>query len=106
MLGKLRRMQDFADTKVCRRKVLLQYFGEELTKDCGNCDNCQTTFEELDGTEDAQKAALHCGPPRLVFWAGPLRRHPEGLTGAEKSMPASARCPPTASVQTKAKSTG
>ena len=55
MLGKLRRMQDFADTKVCRRKVLLQYFGEELTKDCGNCDNCQTTFEELDGTEDAQK---------------------------------------------------
>ena len=35
--------------------MLLQYFGEELTKDCGNCDNCQTTFEELDGTEDAQK---------------------------------------------------
>lgn len=55
MLGKLRRMQDFADSKVCRRKVLLQYFGEELDGDCGNCDNCQTTFEELDGTEDAQK---------------------------------------------------
>ena len=55
MLGKLRRMQDFADSRVCRRKILLQYFGEELAADCGNCDNCQTTFEEHEGTEDAQK---------------------------------------------------
>lgn len=55
MLGKLRRMQDFADSRVCRRKILLQYFGEELATDCGNCDNCQTTFEEHEGTEDAQK---------------------------------------------------
>ena len=55
MLGKLRRMQDFADSKVCRRKVLLQYFGEELTENCGNCDNCQNPRQEFDGTEDAQK---------------------------------------------------
>ena len=55
MLGKLRRMQDFADSKVCRRKTLLQYFGETLEQNCDNCDNCQTTFEQLDGTEDAQK---------------------------------------------------
>lgn len=55
MLGKLRRMQDFADSRVCRRKILLQYFGEELKQDCGNCDNCETTFEQHDGTEDAQK---------------------------------------------------
>lgn len=55
MLGKLRRMQDFANSKVCRRKVLLQYFGEELTENCGNCDNCQNPREEFDGTEDAQK---------------------------------------------------
>lgn len=55
MLSKLRRMQDFADTRVCRRKVLLQYFGEERSEDCGNCDNCQHPREEHEGTEDAQK---------------------------------------------------
>lgn len=55
MLGKLRRMQDFADSRVCRRKILLLYFGQELKEDCGNCDNCETTFEQHDGTEDAQK---------------------------------------------------
>lgn len=37
----LRETASYAETSVCRRKVLLHYFGENFDKDnCGNCDNC------------------------------------------------------------------
>jgi ATP-dependent DNA helicase RecQ len=35
-------MQDYAETHICRRKYLLEYFGEEHPGACGNCDNCDT----------------------------------------------------------------
>ncbi len=56
MLKKLDQMGKFGDLKSCRRRFLLNYFSEELTEDCGNCDNCTTTFEKFDGTVIAQKA--------------------------------------------------
>ncbi len=56
MLRKLSQMGEFGDLKTCRRKFLLKYFDEELTEDCGQCDNCNTTFEKFDGTIIAQKA--------------------------------------------------
>jgi ATP-dependent DNA helicase RecQ len=56
MLKKLKLMGDFGDLKTCRRKFLLNYFSEELTDDCGHCDNCNTEFERFDGTIIAQKA--------------------------------------------------
>ena len=56
MLKKLNTMGAFGDLKTCRRKFLLKYFSEELTEDCGRCDNCNTTFERFDGTIIAQKA--------------------------------------------------
>ncbi len=56
MLKKLNQMGEFGDLKTCRRKFLLKYFDEELTEDCGHCDNCNTTFEKFDGTIIAQKA--------------------------------------------------
>ena len=43
----------------CRRRVLLQYFGEPLIEDCGNCDNCLSPPKTWDATEAAQKA-LSC----------------------------------------------
>lgn len=56
MLKKLKQMGDFGDLKTCRRKFLLNYFGEDLPEKCGNCDNCQKDFETFDGTIIAQKA--------------------------------------------------
>ena len=56
MLKKLDLMGKFGDLKTCRRRFLLNYFSEESTVDCGNCDNCITVFERFDGTIIAQKA--------------------------------------------------
>ncbi|MCB1022844.1 MAG: RecQ family ATP-dependent DNA helicase, partial [Acidobacteria bacterium] len=56
MLKKLGQMGDYGDLKTCRRKFLLKYFDEEMTENCGHCDNCNTEFEKIDGTVIAQKA--------------------------------------------------
>jgi len=52
---KLDTMLAFCETTSCRRKALLQYFGEQIP-DCGHCDTCLTPPETFDGTESAQKA--------------------------------------------------
>lgn len=56
---KLSTMIGYADAQTCRRKVLLNYFGEPLEQDCGNCDICLSPPEIYDATVDAQKA-LSC----------------------------------------------
>ncbi|QES90914.1 DNA helicase RecQ [Rhizosphaericola mali] len=46
----------FAETSVCRRKVLMHYFGEDWnTENCGNCDNCTHTKEKIEAKEDVVK---------------------------------------------------
>lgn len=43
----------FAQTGVCRRKLLLSYFGEEYEKEnCGQCDNCQHPKEKLEAKDE------------------------------------------------------
>ena len=53
---KLDFMQRYAEASVCRRRILLSYFSQETTCDCGNCDNCRNPREKFDGTVLAQKA--------------------------------------------------
>lgn len=56
MLRKLGQMVDFCEIRTCRRKYLLNYFGEETSDVCDSCDACLTEFETFDGTVIAQKA--------------------------------------------------
>jgi len=57
--AKLDALLGYAETTACRRQRLLVYFGEELARPCGNCDNCLDPPQTWDATVVAQKA-LSC----------------------------------------------
>ncbi|MEL7622552.1 MAG: DNA helicase RecQ [Clostridiales bacterium] len=52
---RLREMTFYATTNDCLRAYILRYFGENPAGYCGYCGNCDTKFETVDITEDAQK---------------------------------------------------
>ena len=53
---KLDQIVDFAQLPTCRRRFILEYFGEQWTEEnCGGCDVCLAAGEEFDATEIAQK---------------------------------------------------
>ncbi|PEN14487.1 DNA helicase RecQ [Longibacter salinarum] len=57
---KLNALFGYCETTDCRRRVILNYFGEtDLPVDCGNCDNCLRSIDTWDGTVAAQKV-LSC----------------------------------------------
>ncbi len=94
----LRQMVHFAETRECRRVVLLRYFGEEyvpgqdaldghrppLQTGCNGCDNCLTPRETFDGTIPAQKflSCIHRVYEKSGFGFG-LNHIVEILTGAK-----------------------
>ena len=58
-IHKLNAMVACAESLTCRRRVLLNYFGQPLDQNCGNCDVCLDPPATFDATQDAQKA-LSC----------------------------------------------
>lgn len=54
-LHKLNTMVAFAEAQTCRRRVVLNYFGEYSEEPCGNCDICLDPPQSYDATVDAQK---------------------------------------------------
>jgi ATP-dependent DNA helicase RecQ len=54
-LVQLRQMVAYCEGNKCRRQTLMEYFGEELSEPCGNCDCCLNPKGTFDGTEAAKK---------------------------------------------------
>jgi ATP-dependent DNA helicase RecQ len=55
LAAKLERMKQYAEALICRRRVLLSYFGETPEADCGHCDVCENPPQTFDGSVTAQK---------------------------------------------------
>ncbi|RRJ94893.1 DNA helicase RecQ [Opitutaceae bacterium TAV4] len=80
----LRLMAHYAESPGCRRRELLDYFGEQFPLDnCGACDNCLEPRETYDGTVHAQKFLSCVYRCRLASRFGVGMNHiAEVLTGA------------------------
>ncbi len=71
-LKKLNSMVEYAEAQVCRRQVILRYFGEDRVGGCFNCDNCLDAPEEYDATEDVKRALMGVYELKQRFGVGYL----------------------------------
>ncbi|MFD5215735.1 RecQ family ATP-dependent DNA helicase [Microbacterium sp. NPDC058345] len=58
--SRIEMMRSYAETRRCRRQVLLSYFGQELDAPCGNCDTCADGTAQLE-LEQSASDAIHDG---------------------------------------------
>ncbi|HSU69137.1 MAG TPA: RecQ family ATP-dependent DNA helicase [Tepidisphaeraceae bacterium] len=54
-VGRVELMKDYAETRDCRRRYILNYFGEPFPDPCGHCDNCEIGAVEK---QDEQNASV------------------------------------------------
>ena len=70
--AKLDALLGWCEVTSCRRRALLEHFGDSLAEDCGNCDLCLWPPQTWDGTEDAQKLLSCVYRTGQYFGAGHL----------------------------------
>jgi ATP-dependent DNA helicase RecQ len=58
-LGRVELMKDYAETTDCRRRYILNYFGEPCDEPCGHCDNCESgAAERVEATRETEEESL------------------------------------------------
>ena len=78
-LGRVELMKDFAESRDCRRRYLLNYFGEEGSQPCGYCDNCDAGVVTRSAPERKTDAdhpfALKCRVQHKKYGQGVVMRY-------------------------------
>ncbi|MFJ6077212.1 RecQ family ATP-dependent DNA helicase [Pseudarthrobacter sp. NPDC092419] len=80
--SRLAMMRAYAETNGCRRQFLLGYFGEDLPKPCGNCDNCRGSAAGLTGAVDlaaAEAFPLQSSVVHKEWGPGLVMRHEDDV---------------------------
>jgi ATP-dependent DNA helicase RecQ len=73
-VGRVELMRAYAETLECRRRYILNYFGETVEQDCGNCDRC----DEGSAARQARQAVpfrLHSRVRHPAFGEGTVMRY-------------------------------